>query len=395
MIDFNIVEFKKDSAVFVAGENSKDVFYIIKEGTIIDKNYVIENTNFEFTRGEIIGIVPAILSEPYYSTAIAATNAVLIEIHIKDIYAIKDTKIIESIYKHLIKFMEIWLGKYFYKLAETLNIGSYKENNAFEIAEIYEKNGLKSTALYMYKKIIEMFPNNDHSEVNNKILSIERDVKIESPLQISNNLFEYKAGSCIFSELESNTELYVIRDGKVGVYSVFDGRLITRIIFPSGNIIGYKPILGNKFLLTTCIVLEDTVLQIVNKEDFLKLASTNTKLQYHLVNIMARRIYNTVIKSYSISIKSRVGKFYNIIYSFTKTALLFDKNADFLELPYTANDICAMVGNKNTDYIKSEMNKTKIILFSREGKIIIPNVQNFFNEYNMYMKRNSTPNIVE
>ena len=41
------------------------------------------------------------------------------------------------------------------------------------------------------------------------------------------------------------------------------------------------------------------------------------------------------------------------------------------------------------------MNKTKIILFSREGKIIIPNVQNFFNEYNMYMKRNSTPNIVE
>ncbi|WP_300756874.1 cyclic nucleotide-binding domain-containing protein [uncultured Brachyspira sp.] len=395
MIDFNVVEFKKDSAVFVAGENSKDVFYIIKEGTIIDKNYVIENTNFEFTRGEIIGIVPAILSEPYYSTAIAATNAVLIEIHIKDIYAIEDTKIIESIYKHLIKFMEIWLGKYFYKLAETLNIGSYKENNAFEIAEIYEKNGLKSAALYMYKKIIEMFPDKDHSEVNNKISSIEKDEKIEAPLQISNNLFEYKAGSCIFSELESNTELYVIRDGKVGVYSVFDGRLITRIIFTSGNIIGYKPILGNKFLLTTCIVLEDTVLQIVNKEDFLKLASTNTKLQYHLVNIMARRIYNTVIKSYSISIKSRVGKFYNMIYSFTKTALLFDKNADFLELPYTANDICAMVGIENTDYIKSEMNKTKVILFSREDKIIIPNIQNFFNEYNMYRKRNSTSNIIE
>ncbi|WP_258074966.1 hypothetical protein [Brachyspira murdochii] len=54
MIDFNVVEFKKDSAVFVAGENSGNVFYIIKEGTIIDKNYVIENTNFEFTRGDII-----------------------------------------------------------------------------------------------------------------------------------------------------------------------------------------------------------------------------------------------------------------------------------------------------------------------------------------------------
>ncbi|WP_157153495.1 cyclic nucleotide-binding domain-containing protein [Brachyspira murdochii] len=395
MIDFNVVEFKKDSAVFVAGENSGDVFYIIKEGTIIDKNYVIENTNFEFTRGDIIGIVPAILSEPYYSTAIAVTDATLIEIHIKDIYNIEDSKIIESIYKHLIKFMEIWLGKYFHKLAETLNIENYRENNAFEIAEIYEKNGFKSAALYMYKKIIEMFPDKDHSEVNNKILSIERNEKIEAPLQINNNLFEYKSGSCIFSELESNTELYVIRDGKVGVYSVFDGRLITRIIFQSGNIIGYKPILGNKFLLTTCIVLEDTVLQIVNKEDFLKLASTNTKLQYHLVNIMARRIYNTVIKSYSISIKSRVGKFYNMIYSFAKTALLFDKNAEFLELPYTANDICAMVGIESVDYIKSEMNKTKVILFSREDKIIIPNVQNFFNEYNMYRKRNSTSNIIE
>ena len=29
MIDFNVVEFKKDSAIFVAGENAREVFYII------------------------------------------------------------------------------------------------------------------------------------------------------------------------------------------------------------------------------------------------------------------------------------------------------------------------------------------------------------------------------
>lgn len=111
MIDFNIIEFKKDSAIFVAGENAREVFYIIKEGTIVEKNYVIENTNFEFVAGDIIGMVSAILSEPYYSTAIAATDVQLVEIHVKDIYNIEDTKIIEKIYKYLIKFMEIWLDK--------------------------------------------------------------------------------------------------------------------------------------------------------------------------------------------------------------------------------------------------------------------------------------------
>ncbi|ASJ22557.1 cAMP-binding protein [Brachyspira hampsonii] len=393
MINFNIVEFKKDSAIFVAGENAREVFYIIKEGVVVDKNYVIENTNFEFTSGDIIGIVPAVLSEPYYSTAIAATDVQLVEIYAGDIYNIEDTKIIEKIYKYLIKFMEIWLGKYFYTLSESLNIGSYKENDAFEIANIYNNNGYKSAALYMYKKIIEMFPNEDHTEINNKINEIETNYNIKPPLEIGSNLQEYKSGTCIFSELESNTNLYVIRDGKVGVYSVFDGKIITRIIFKSGNIIGYKPIFGNKLLLTTCITLEDTILQSVNKEDFLILASNNTKLQYHLVNIMARRTYNTIIKSYSITIKSPVGKFYSMVYSFVKTELLFDKNIDFLELPYTVRDISSMVGIENTNYIKSEMNKTKVILFSSDEKIIIPNIKNFFKEYDMYRKRNSTPNI--
>ena len=319
MIDFNVVKFKKDSAIFVAGENAREVFYIIKEGVVIDKNYVVENTNFEFTSGDIIGIVPAILLEPYYSTAIAVTDVQLVEIHAKDIYNIEDIKIIEKIYQYLIKFMEIWLGKYFYKLSESLNIGSYKENDALEIANIYNDNGYKSAALYMYKKIIEMFPNEDHTVINEKINEIESSYKIKPPLEINSNLQEYKKGTCIFSELENNTDLYVIRDGKVGVYSVFDGRIITRIIFKSGNIIGYKPILGNKLLLTTCIVLEDTILQIVNKEDFLRLASNNTKLQYHLVNIMARRTYNTIIKSYSITIKNPIGKFYSMVYSFVKT----------------------------------------------------------------------------
>ncbi|MBW5388900.1 cyclic nucleotide-binding domain-containing protein, partial [Brachyspira hampsonii] len=373
MINFNVLEFKKDSAIFVAGENARDVFYIIKEGVVVDKNYVIENTNFEFTSGDIIGIVPAILSEPYYSTAIAETDVQLVEIHASDIYNIEDTKIIEKIYKHLIKFMEIWLGKYFYKLSESLNIESYKEDDAFEIANIYNNNGYKSAALYMYKKIIEMFPNEDHTEINNKINEIENNYDIKPPLEIDHNLKEYKSGTCIFSELESKTNLYVIRDGKVGVYSVFNGKIITRIIFKSGNIIGYKPIFGNKLLLTTCIVLEDTILQTINKEDFLKLASNNTKLQYHLVNIMARRTYNTIIKSYSITIKSSVGKFYSMVYSFVKTELLFDKNIDFLELSYTIKDICTMVGIENTNYIKSEMNKNKVILFSSDERIIIPN----------------------
>ena len=73
--------------------------------------------------------------------------------------------------------------------------------------------------------------------------------------------------------------------------------------------------------------------------------------------------------------------------------LYFDKNIDFIELPYTLHDICTMVGIENIDYIKSEMNKIKVILFSGNEKIIIPNIQNFFKEYEMYRKRNSTPNI--
>ena len=92
-----------------------------------------------------------------------------------------------------------------------------------------------------------------------------------------------------------------------------------RIIYSSNYFInGYRPILEYAPLLTTAIVLEDSVMEIMNKEELLAKLDMDKNLRINLIKIISTKINNAVLKIKAINAKDIKSKLIIIIYSIIK-----------------------------------------------------------------------------
>ncbi len=398
MLNSKVIEFKKDSIIFVTGGIPNTKFYKILFGSVEEHIYGIHSMVNTYNENDIIGIVSAVIGEPYYSTIIAKTNVTLLEIDISTLDSLDNSIVSDSVYTELIEFLDIWFNKYFDELSYKLHIDHYIEKDALKIAKIYEENGHKYTALKMYKQMKDMFPNENTDLFNRKIEELDIDESLYNP---SNDICNYleindknlpvpnvdlcvcKPGCCVYSELENSNNIYILKSGTVGIYNIFNDKIVTRMIAEKGSIIGYRTILGKEYLKTTGIVLEDAQIQIVRKDVFYDLTINNNIVKYHLIKVICRRIYNAITKLYVLNIKSIISKIYNLLYALVKTELLFNTNNDikYVKLEYKVDDISSMLGIFDSDRVKIELENDKIILIDKTDKIVITDLEKFYQKY--------------
>lgn len=108
MLNYKEVTLKKNSILFISDQYPNDKFYIIKNGKVLFESYFADNFQHENKKGDIIGIISAVLNEPYFSTAKVIEDVEAFEIDVKEIEKIDNSVILNKIYKHLIDIMEIW-----------------------------------------------------------------------------------------------------------------------------------------------------------------------------------------------------------------------------------------------------------------------------------------------
>ncbi|ELV06461.1 cyclic nucleotide-binding domain-containing protein, partial [Brachyspira hampsonii] len=72
-------------ALFISGQSPSDKFYIIKKGKVLFESYFADNFKYENKKGDIIGMVSAVLDEPYFSTAKVTEELEALEIDVKEI----------------------------------------------------------------------------------------------------------------------------------------------------------------------------------------------------------------------------------------------------------------------------------------------------------------------
>ena len=218
--------------------------------------------------------------------------------------------------------------------------------------------------------------------------SIGKIKKIEEPKEISKGVFNYKKGSCIFAETSLSEHIYIIKSGTVGVYSYFNGRIITRVIYSENDIFGYKDIFGKKLVSTTVMAIEDSIIKVVDKKEFESMIHIDKSIRVYLIKMMSARTYNTILRIKAINTSNIILKILTVIEGLVKLELLF-KRTNYISLIYTIDDILSMVFINDSDYVEREIKKIKSINITNEKNIIISNVKNFFKEYDRYKKRNS------
>lgn len=228
----------------------------------------------------------AVLNEPYFSTVKALEDVEVLELNINEIEKIDNLNLINKIYDYIIINIERWLNRYYYLLHKENKIYNNK-NNLLEMLKIYFKSGYEDAVYKTYKKYIELYPekNTDNEEINDLLKKIK---PAEEPEKIDKNIYKYKKGFCLYTELQGTDNLYMIKHGQVGIYNIFDSKLVTRRILSTNDIVnGYKPITKSKSLSTTAIVLQDSIIELIKKEDAMNLVQYDKTLRLYYVKIMS------------------------------------------------------------------------------------------------------------
>ena len=391
MLKYNTIKFNKDGTIFIEGQEPKYTFYIIKKGSVIVYSYFADNFIIKYNEGEIIGLFNAVLNEPYFSTVKALEDVEVIELNINEIEKIDNLSLINKIYDYLMINIERWLKRYYYFLHKENKIyyGNHgHKHNILEMLKIYFKTGYDDVVYKTYNNYKELHP--EKYIENEEIDDILKKVKpIEEPEKLDENIYKYKKGYCLYTELQGTDNLYVIKHGQVGIYNIFDSKLVTRRILSTNDVVnGYTPVTKNKSLSTTAIILQDSIIELIKKEDAMNLVQYDKTLRLYYVKMMSMRIYSTISRIRAFNANNIVSKFVIIIEALIKNELLF-KTLNKIQFPYNINDICTMIGVEYNPNIENEISKIKGLTILDGEYIAINNIDDFYKEYEIYKQRNS------
>ena len=379
------IKFKQKDLILKSGDKTENYFYIITEGKVLSYNNFYEQYKLYSKKGAIIGLISAVIREPYFETIEAVEDTEVIKINIDSIVNINNKTLINKIYKHLYLVLETWLSKYYTILAKN-KVDLYNKDSILIIANIYLNNGFQDAAYKIYRDYIQLFPENKDIEEAKKLL---KDIKpIEEPQLIDKNVYKFKKGYCLYSELNTSDLIYMVKSGKVAIYSIVNSKQTMRIIYSSNYFInGYRPILEYAPLLTTAIVLEDSVMEIMNKEELLAKLDMDKNLRINLIKIISTKINNAVLKIKAINAKDIKSKLIIIIYSIIKIEQLFNESTS-MTLPYNIYNIINILNLEiDLNEIHKELKTIKYIKYDKNSNTIdVTNTIKYIKEYGNYIK---------
>ncbi|MEI0485186.1 cyclic nucleotide-binding domain-containing protein [Brachyspira intermedia] len=384
MKKYRLVKYKKGDTILKNSQISKDCFYIITKGSIKSYNNFYNNT---YKMGNIIGLIASITKEPYYSTVEAIEDTELWEIKIENINKINNKHLINKISNYLSFVLEIWLSKY-YSLIIKNKIDLYNKEDILTMASIYKDNGFIDASYKLCLSYINMFDNDYHVHNIDDVKKFMKTLsKSKEPEHIENNSYKMYKGYCIYTELEATDHIYYIRSGRIGIYNIADSSYITRMIYPAHFVIDdYAPTLEYKTLFTTAIVLEDSIVEILTKEELVKKLHDNAELRFRMIKMTSMKVISTILKIKSINKTELKDKLILLIYAILKIETLFYEKT-YIKLYYKIEDIKNMMHDDiDINDIQNALKNIEYLETDCFNNIIITDSCKYFKEYESYTK---------
>lgn len=383
MEQYNKITIKKSTIIFNYKEEAKDYFYIILKGKVTAHNVFYQNYDIHYKEGDIIGLISSIINEPYYSTIESLEDIEVLKIYVQDLSKIDNYKLIDKISNYLSSIFETWLSKY-YSLITNNKVNLYNKEDIVTMANIYKNRGFTDASYKICNGCIKLFKDDIHINEAKKLIINTR--PIAKPTCIEENVYSVKKGYCLYTEIEPSSYAYIIRSGKVGIYSIIDSKAVVRSIYSSNYIINYyKPVLDYKPLFTTAVVLEDSIIEIIEKDLIENIINKDNKFINSYIKATAAKINNIILKIKALSAKELNEKLIILIYSFIKMDTLFEKNKN-VRLYYSIDDIKNILNIEETnDNVLQVLRQIKHIRIDNSQNIIVHNYANFFKEYENYI----------
>lgn len=293
-------KYKKGSYVLIEGNESRDVFYIIKEGQVIAQRSIekiTQNQGETFKTGDFFGVISAMSGHPSTETVTAQTDLVLLTVR-RDQFGLL-IKQSAPLAMKIIRYFSKKL-RFFDSLLTQLTSKKKEQDSDFSqiynIAEYYFNSGAMPLALYAYQKYLDLVPNG--SLIKNAKDIMERYARFKEQAfnpkaNISGFNRKYKKDSFIFCEHEPGEDLFIIQQGKVKITKLLGGNEVLLAVLKGGDIFGEMAILENQPRSASAIAFDgDVSMLAVNKQNFSTMVVEQPQLATRLITILSERIWS-------------------------------------------------------------------------------------------------------
>ena len=295
MLQLQIVNFRKDSYLFVEGKEQSDRFYIIQSGKVCcvksnDKNGLATK---QLGPGDFVGVIPCMSGHSQIENAITIEDTKCISVK-KDQYPElirNNTPIALKIIRTFAKRMRE-MNEQLTTLALN-NVASETPEHMFEVADYYDNQGNRDIATYAYYQYLKECPKGEHfEEAKARFVAYKPTSKATYFEPTADLNRAYKEGTMIFSECQKGSDMFVIQDGQVTISKVVDGTEVVLAVLNRGDMFGEMALLENKPRSASAIAHTDCHLMVINRQNFDKMVGTQPQLIGRLTTTLAERLWS-------------------------------------------------------------------------------------------------------
>lgn len=137
--------------------------------------------------------------------------------------------------------------------------------------------------------------------------------------------------------------------------------------------------------MTTAIVLEDSVISIISKDDLIKIIYEHKPSRTSLIKMISFKVESAIEKIKSFNENNLNIKLISIIYSILKIDTLFNIDAKKITLSHKIEDIKNILNIDNNE-IYEELKNIKYLELDNSSNIIITNIEGYIKKYRKFIK---------
>ncbi|GHT49987.1 cAMP-binding protein [Spirochaetia bacterium] len=375
----NVVTYNKGTYILVEGKQGSGKFYIVREGLVqlSKESEVVNETGFNTMKpGDFFGIISAISQRSQIESAQALSDVVLLSVDVSEFEGLIqfNTPVAMKIilqFSRRMRFLNDALTKL---TSHALNQDD--PNVLFKIGDFYKKNAQKEAAFYAFKRYCECYPNGPFVEkAKENTQSLIDFNKPNFTFTKSEFLRTYKKNNIVFAEGETGEDLFIIQAGSVRITKIIDGAEVILAILKQGDIFGEMAILESKPRSASAIAMEDSILMVVQKQNFEGMAATQPQIIKRLTKLLAERIWFSYKQLSNAMIKDPVVRcFNNLLINLEKNNI----NTDLPEpygFSFTPEELFKMANIPMTDSRNVLIKMKENAIFSLENnRINISNI---------------------
>ncbi|MCO6494266.1 MAG: Crp/Fnr family transcriptional regulator [Bacteroidetes bacterium] len=184
---------------------------------------------------------------------------------------------------------------------------------------------------------------------------------------------EYKKGQFLFYEGAHPHGLFCISNGKVKLSQMGDeGKETIVRLAKSGDVIGYKALLGGNRYTASAIALEDSIICFIPKETFFNVLKKDPDLSFSLLSLLSSELHNAENKIVQLAQKPVRERLAEALLFLRETYGL-EEDGSTLDVQLTREEIANIVGTATESTIRllSEFKKDGIIdMVGKKIKVI-------------------------